>query len=65
MKAHDSWPGNKVEEGRLSNTTHTHIPQDALSNTQLHMGFNTTSGVCCQTGIWALIKPEAILLRDY
>lgn len=23
MKAHDSWPGNKAEEGRLPNSTHT------------------------------------------
>lgn len=22
MKAHDSWPGNKAEEGRLPNGTH-------------------------------------------
>lgn len=59
MKAHDSWPGNKAEEGRLPSRarTHTRVLQDALSNAQLHMGFNTTSGVCCQTGVWSLIKP--------
>lgn len=36
MKAHDSWPGNKAEEGRLPQQQH--IPRDSRNNTQLHVG---------------------------
>jgi len=33
MKAHDSWPGNKAEEGRLPNSMHTDTHTEANCET--------------------------------
>lgn len=44
MKACDSWPGNKAEEGHLPKSAHT-LRHSDIMHSCMHAGFNT-SGAC-------------------
>lgn len=60
MKACDSWPGNKAEEGRLPSSAHT-LRHSEITHSCMRAGFNT-SGSCCPTGPRSLINPGVVLL---
>lgn len=60
MKACDSWPGNKAEEGRLANSAHA-LRHSEIKHSCMRARFNTT-GACCPTGPRSPINPRVVLL---
>lgn len=60
MKACDSWPGNKAEEGRLPNSAHT-LRHSEITHSCMRAGFNT-SGAGRPTQPWPPINPCVVLL---